>query len=54
MNYISIYLNFCLDKGDHLKIDELFNDKKVEPNSRLGQAMKYWINNKEGLTQNAS
>ncbi|WP_417904494.1 IS66 family transposase [Candidatus Tisiphia endosymbiont of Micropterix aruncella] len=33
------------------KIDELFNDKKVEPNSRLGQVMRYWLNNKEGLTQ---
>jgi len=33
------------------KIDKLFSEKKVEPNSRLGQAMKYWLNNKEGLTQ---
>jgi hypothetical protein len=33
------------------KIDKLFSEKKIEPNSRLGQATKYWLNNKEGLTQ---
>jgi hypothetical protein len=33
------------------KIDELFNEKLVEPNSSLGKAMKYWINNKDGLTK---
>jgi hypothetical protein len=33
------------------KIEQLFEEKNVEPNSKLGQAMKYWINNKEGLTQ---
>lgn len=33
------------------KIDQLFNEKKVEPNSKLGQAIRYWINNKAGLTQ---
>jgi len=33
------------------KIDELFKDKLVEPNSALGKAMQYWINHKEGLTQ---
>jgi len=33
------------------KIEELFGEKKIEPNSKLGQAMKYWLNNKEGLTQ---
>lgn len=33
------------------KIGGLFEEKQVEPNSKLGQAMKYWLNNKEGLTQ---
>lgn len=33
------------------KIDHLFDNKVVEPSSHLGKAMKYWVNNKEGLTR---
>jgi hypothetical protein len=33
------------------KIDFLFENKIVEPSSHLGKAMKYWINNKDGLTR---
>ena len=33
------------------KIDDLFREKKVEPNSSLGKSMQYWINHKEGLTR---
>ena len=33
------------------KINQLFNEKLVEPNSALGKAMNYWLNNKEGLTR---
>ena len=33
------------------KIESLFSNKITEPNSTLGKAMKYWINNKVGLTQ---
>jgi transposase len=33
------------------KIEELVSEKEIEPNSALGKAMKYWLNNKEGLTQ---
>lgn len=35
----------------YAKIEELFAKKQIEPNSSLGKAMKYWLNNKEGLTQ---
>jgi len=35
----------------YAKIDELFEEKLVEPNSALGKAMKYWKNHKEGLTK---
>jgi hypothetical protein len=33
------------------KIDELFDQKLVEPNSALGKAMRYWKNHKDGLTK---
>jgi transposase len=33
------------------KIDELFKQKQIEPNSALGKAMRYWLNNKKGLTK---
>lgn len=33
------------------KIDELFTEKLVEPNSALGKAMKYWQRHKDGLTK---
>ena len=32
------------------KIDELFNNKIIEPNSDLGKAMNYWLNHKQELT----
>ena len=32
------------------EIDRLLSKKEVEPNSSLGKAMKYWLNNKKGLT----
>ncbi len=32
------------------KINELFDQKLVEPNSNLGKAMKYWINHRDGLS----
>jgi hypothetical protein len=32
------------------KINELFDQKLVEPNSNLGKAMKYWLNHKNGLS----
>ena len=31
------------------KIEHLFKNKQVEPNSSLGRAMKYWLNHKDGL-----
>lgn len=40
-----------LMKNIYNKINELFATKQVEPNSRLGQNMKYWLNNKDGLTK---
>jgi transposase len=33
------------------KIEELFKNKIIEPNSLLGKAMRYWVNNKDGLTR---
>jgi hypothetical protein len=33
------------------EISRLFGEKLIEPNSHLGQAMKYWQNNKDGLTR---
>lgn len=33
------------------KINELFANKIVEPNSHLGKAMKYWLNHRKGLTR---
>jgi len=33
------------------KIESLFSNKIIEPNSTLGKAMKYWVNNNVGLTQ---
>jgi len=38
-------------KNIYSKIHYLFNKKLVEPNSSLGSAMKYWLNNKAGLTR---
>lgn len=35
----------------YVKIDELFDNKLVEPNSSLGKAMQYWKNHKDGLTK---
>lgn len=32
------------------EIDRLLSKKEVEPNSSLGKAMKYWLNNRKGLT----
>ena len=32
------------------KIAELFDNRLIEPNNRLGQAMRYWLNHKDGLT----
>ena len=32
------------------KIDKLFNNKIIEPNSDLGKAMNYWLNHKPELT----
>ena len=42
--------------SDHIKniyreISRLFAEKLVEPNSHLGQVMKYWQNHKDGLTR---
>jgi hypothetical protein len=37
-------------KNIYAKIDELFRDKVVEPNSEFGKVLNYWIRNKEGLT----
>ena len=42
--------------GRHMKniydrIHYLFNQKLAEPNSALGKAMNYWLNNKTGLTR---
>jgi len=34
----------------YAKINQLFEQKEVEPNSDLGRAMKYWLNHREGLT----
>jgi hypothetical protein len=34
----------------YAKIDELFDTRVIEPNNRLGQAMRYWQNHKDGLT----
>ena len=34
----------------YLRIETLFDQKIVEPNSDFGKAMKYWLNHKEGLT----
>ncbi len=33
------------------KIEHLFREKIIEPNSHLGQAMRYWVNNRSGLTK---
>ncbi len=41
-----VYLN-----NIYKKIECLFTQTLIEPNSYLGQAMKYWINNKNGLTK---
>lgn len=38
-------------KNIYRKIDELFKNKLIEPNSRLGSAMQYWRNHKKGLTR---
>ena len=38
-------------KNIYNKIEELFRKKQVEPNSSLGKAMRYWLNNKDGLTK---
>jgi len=35
----------------YTEIARLFDEKLVEPNSHLGKAMKYWLNNKDGLTK---
>jgi len=32
------------------KITKLFDSRLIEPNNRLGSAMRYWLNHKEGLT----
>jgi hypothetical protein len=38
-------------KNIYNKIYHLFSQKLVEPNSALGKAMNYWLNNKKGLTR---
>ncbi len=34
----------------YARITDLFENKIIEPNSDLGKAMNYWVNQKEGLT----
>lgn len=50
MKYHQIHSSKLID-NIYNKIEELFDGKKVEPNSKLGQAMRYWLNNKDGLTR---
>jgi transposase len=50
LEYHKKYSTVLIDNIYH-KIESLFANKKIEPNSALGRAMKYWLNNKTGLTQ---
>lgn len=38
-------------KAIYSRIEELFASKKVEPNSSLGKAMRYWLTHREKLTK---
>lgn len=38
-------------KNIYAKINHLFETKKVEPNSNLGKAMKYWLRHRKKLTK---
>lgn len=40
----------ALIEAIYSKIEALFANKEVEPNSDLGKACQYWLNHKEGLT----
>ena len=49
LTYHQQHSSGCI-KTIYQKIHGLFKEKKVEPNSVLGQAMRYWLNHRKPLT----